>query len=349
MTDLAQRTPANTSALPDPKVGRFSHITAADLGKRFGIVGIWVLLIVVFGALKPDIFLTLSNFQTMFDSQAVLLLLSLALLVSMISGDFDLSVAGIFSMDLVIIGRMNIVAHINPVYCFLVVIALSLVVGIIQAVLIVKARLSSFIVTLGTGTAFMGVAYAINENAVAGVSADYNKFMSSNFLGLQVALWISFVVVLLLWYVYGFTPLGRRLFFVGSNKNVARLAGINVNRLRMGSLVVGSLLAALAAIVTSGYLNEADPTLASNFLLPALSGALLGTTCIWPGRPNPIGTFVATYFLVTGYTGLEELGLSGWIQQVFYGVALVAAVGVASLAARKSGTESPGMAAPTPS
>jgi ribose transport system permease protein len=116
----------------------------------------------------------------------------------------------------------------------------------------------------------------------------------------------------------------------------------------MGSLITGSLLAALAAIVTSGYLDEADPTLAANFLLPALSGALLGTTCIWPGRPNPIGTFVATYFLVTGYTGLEELGLSGWIQQAFYGFALVVAVGVASIAARRSGTESPGMAAPQP-
>jgi ribose transport system permease protein len=98
-------------------------------------------------------------------------------------------------------------------------------------------------------------------------------------------------------------------------------------------------MAAGAAILTAGYLQEADPTVASNFLLPAVSGALLGTTCIWPGRPSPGGTFVATYFLVTGYTGLEELGFSGWVQQVFYGVALVAAVGVSSFAARKSGAQ----------
>jgi ribose transport system permease protein len=348
MTDLKEKVPT-LSELPPPRPGRFDHITPLDLFKRFGIIGIWALMIVIFGALKSSIFLTASNFQTMFDSQAVLLLLSLALLVSMISGDFDLSVAGVFSMDLVIIGKMNIVDHINPLYCFLVVIGLSLAVGLIQAALIVKGGLSSFIVTLGTGTAFMGVAYAINQNAVAGVSADYNHFMSYRFGGLQIALWISFAVVVLLWYVYGFTPLGRRLFFVGANRNVARLAGINVNRLRMNSLVTGSLLAALAAIVTSGYLNEADPSIASNFLLPALSGALLGTTCIWPGRPNPVGTFVATYFLVTGYTGLEELGLNGWIQQVFYGVALVAAVGVSTFAARRSGSEAAGMAAPMPS
>ncbi|MBO0728384.1 MAG: hypothetical protein J2P57_03940, partial [Acidimicrobiaceae bacterium] len=97
--------------------------------------------------------------------------------------------------------------------------------------------------------------------------------------------------------------------------------------------------AGFAAVVAAGYLNEADPTLASDFLLPALSAALLGTTCIWPGKPNPIGTFVATYFLVTGYTGLEELGLSSWIQQVFYGTALVVAVAVSSVAARKKGSD----------
>ncbi len=324
---------------PPPRPGRFSHLTFEELGKRFGVVAVWALLIVVFGVLKPDVFLTPSNFQTMFDSQAVLLMLSLALLVGLISGDFDLSVAGVFSMDLVIIGRLNISHHVNPFIAFAVILLLSLLVGIMQAFLIVKLNLSSFIVTLGTGTAYLGIGFAINDVAVSGVSPGYEKFMTYPFLGLQVALWISLGLVALLWYVYGFTPLGRRLFFVGASRNVARLAGINVNRLRAGSLIAGSLIAGVAAIVTAGYLDEADPTIAANFLLPAASGALLGTTCIWPGRPNPGGTLVATYFLVTGYTGLEELGLNGWIQNVFYGVALVAAVAVSSFATRKSGAE----------
>jgi ribose transport system permease protein len=239
----------------------------------------------------------------------------------------------------VIIGVMNMQDHINPLYAFAVVIAVSLFVGFAQAFLIVKLGLSSFVVTLGTGTAFMGIAYGIDQQSLSGVSHDYGAFMTYPLLGFQVSFWLAVVLVAVLWYVYGYTPLGRRLFFVGANRNVARLAGINVNRLRSGSLVVGSLMAAGAAILTAGYLQEADPTVATNFLLPAISGALLGTTCIWPGRPSPGGTFVATYFLVTGYTGLEELGFSGWVQQVFYGVALVAAVGVSSFAARKSGAQ----------
>jgi ribose transport system permease protein len=338
MTDIADResfTPPESPTASKPK----KHSSFENISGRFGVIGVWALLIVLFGALKPDLFLTLPNFETMFDSQSALLILSLALLVSMISGDFDLSVAGTFSMDLVIIGRMNIVNHTNPFYAILVVLGLSAAVGAIQALIIIRLNLSSFIVTLGTGTAFMGIAFAINNTAVSGVSPGYTSFMSHSF-GIQVALWLGIGLVLLLWYVYGYTPLGRRLYFVGASKNVARLAGINVNRLRFGSLVTGSILAGFAAIVTAGYLNEADPTLASNFLLPAISAALLGTTCIWPGKPNPVGTFVATYFLVTGYTGLEELGLSSWIQQVFYGLALVVAVGVSSLAARRRGAES---------
>jgi ribose transport system permease protein len=245
----------------------------------------------------------------------------------------------VFSMDLVIIGLMNMQDHINPLYAFAVVIGVSLFVGVAQAFLIVKLGLSSFVVTLGTGTAFMGIAYGIDQQSLSGVSHDYGAFMTYPLLGFQVSFWLSVVLVAVLWYVYGYTPLGRRLFFVGASRNVARLAGINVGRLRAGSLIAGSLMAAGAAILTAGYLQEADPTVASNFLLPAVSGALLGTTCIWPGRPSPGGTFVATYFLVTGYTGLEELGFSGWVQQVFYGVALVAAVGVSSFAARKSGAQ----------
>jgi ribose transport system permease protein len=338
MTALSEAPPGRPP-LPPARMSRLTPAIWEDLGKRFGVVGVWIVLIVIFGALKPSVFLTLSNFQTMFDSQAVLLVLSLAFVVSLISGDFDLSIAGVFSLDLVIIGVMNMRDHLNPFYAFAVVTGVSLLVGAVQAFLIVRLGLSSFVVTLGTGTAFMGIAYGIDNESLSGVTPAYGNFMTYPLLGFQVSFWLSVLLVAVLWYVYGYTPLGRRLFFVGASRNVARLAGINVGRLRAGSLIVGSLLAAGAAIITAGYLQSADPTVAANFLLPAVSGALLGTTCIWPGRPSPGGTFVATYFLVTGYTGLEELGLNGWVQQVFYGVALVAAVGVSAFAARKSGAQ----------
>src|SRR5665213_2716620 len=83
------------------------------LGQRYGLVMAWLLMIVIFGVIEPSKFLTLNNFQTLFDSQAILLMLALAFVISLVSGDFDLAVTGNFSVCLVLIGRLNVVHHVG--------------------------------------------------------------------------------------------------------------------------------------------------------------------------------------------------------------------------------------------
>ncbi|MDA8313093.1 MAG: ABC transporter permease [Actinomycetota bacterium] len=299
--------------------------------QRYGVIGVWALLIVVFGALKPSEFLTTTNFETMFDSQGTLLLLALGFIVPLIAGEIDLSLAGSFTIEVVLIGRLDIVHHWGYAPVFLSIIGLGIVVGVLQGFLIVTLRLNSLIVTLGTGTAFLGIALGIDTTPRSGVGAGYAQLFSGSFLGLELSFWLALAAVLIGWYVFRYTPLGRRMFFVGANPNVARLSGIRVQRIKFSSLVVSSVVAALASIVAVGYLNGTDPTLGSDLLLPMLSSAFLGTTCFDVGRPSAWGTFVATYLLVTGYTGLEIIGLAGWIQDVFYGGALVIALAVSSL------------------
>jgi ribose transport system permease protein len=304
---------------------------------RYGLVVVWALLIVVFGAMRPDTFLTWLNFRIMFNSQALLVMLALGLVICMVSGDFDLSLSGVFSVSMVVIGRMNITEGIGYGWAILVALFFGLLVGLVHAVLIVKLGLASFIVTLGSGTAFLGLAYALSDSAISGVSGSFTNFISADFGGLQVFFFITVGLVILLWYVYGYTPLGRQLYFVGASREVARLAGLPVERLRAGSLIAASMVAALTGVLSAAYLDGSDPTVGGNLLLPVTSSTLLGATAIWPGRANPWGAFVASYFLVTGYTGLQDLGLSGWIQQVFYGGALVVAIAVSHFAGRGTG------------
>jgi ribose transport system permease protein len=143
-------------------------------------------------------------------------------------------------------------------------------------------------------------------------------------------------LTLLLWYVFSFTPLGRYLYFVGSGRDVARLAGIRVGPIRAGSLIASSTLTALGGVVLAGTLGTSDPNVGASYLLPAFAAAFLGSTAITPGRFNPWGTFVAVYFLVSGVTGLNLLGLTGWVEQLFYGVSLIVAVAVSHLAAKRN-------------
>jgi ribose transport system permease protein len=134
-----------------------------------------------------------------------------------------------------------------------------------------------------------------------------------------------------IWYVFEYTAAGRRLMFVGRGREVARLSGIRVNRVRAMSLIASGAIAALAGIISVGTTGAADPLSGNLLLLPAFAAAFLGATTIVPGRFNPLGSILAVFFLVTGITGLNFLGANTFVQNLFNGAALVLAVALSQL------------------
>ena len=113
---------------------------------------------------------------------------------------------------------------------------------------------------------------------------------------------------------------------IGQSREVARLSGVRVTRMRAWSYILGAGVAALAGIAYAGTNGTVDPTAGSALILPAYAAVFLGTTAIKPGRINTLGALIAVYFLATGTAGLELLGTQSYIQQIFYGLALVAAI-----------------------
>ncbi len=113
-----------------------------------------------------------------------------------------------------------------------------------------------------------------------------------------------------------------------------RPTGINVSRVRIGSLLFCSLLAGIAGILYAGTSGSAEPGGGSELLLPAYAAAFLGSTTLTPGRFNAFGSLIAVYFLATGIVGLELLGAQNYVQQIFYGAALLVAVLASTLIRR---------------
>jgi ribose transport system permease protein len=200
---------------------------------------------------------------------------------------------------------------------------------------VVVIGLESFVVTLGTGTLLTGLGLAINNLSISGISQSLVNASRDQLLGLQLGFYYGLILVVVCWYVFSYTPLGRYLYFVGVGREVARLAGVRVNLIRAGAFVVSSTFAAFGGVVLAGLLGASDPNTGASYALPAFAAAFLGATAIVPGRFNPWGAFAAVYFLVTGITGLELVGLSGWVEQVFYGAALVVAVTFSRLSGRR--------------
>ena len=298
------------------------------LAQRLALPAVWLLVIALFGALEADTFLTSANFQTIFGSQAVLAVLTLGLLLPLTAGDYDLSVASVLSLSTMVTALLNVNQGWPVGLAVLTALGCAALVGVVNGLLVVLVDLDSFITTLGTGAFVAGVVLWISGSETVGGISDslVDPVITWDLLGIPLAFWYGLVLCAGLWYVLEFTPLGRRLLFTGRGRSVARLSGVRVGRARFGALVVAASIAGLAGVLYAGTNGGADPSSGGNFLLPAYAGAFLGATSIAPGRFNAWGALIAVYFLVTGVTGLQLLGVESFVQQLFYGGALVVAV-----------------------
>jgi ribose transport system permease protein len=202
---------------------------------------------------------------------------------------------------------------------------------------VVVVGVNTIVVTLGMSTLLSGIALAISHlTAVSGLSESFSKISLTSIGGLPISFYYGIAIALLFAYVLAFTPLGRHMQFVGSNREVSRLAGIRVDRIRFGAFVMGGLICGIGGVVIASGLGGFDPSSSVTYLLPTVSATFLGTAVIRPGRFNPIGTVVGVYFLATGILGLQELGYAGWISDVFYGAALIIAVTLSTLVRRRT-------------
>jgi ribose transport system permease protein len=307
---------------------------AALFAEKFALVAAWIAVIAIFSFLLPQSYFTWQNFAVMFASQAPAALLALALIVPLTCGDYDLSGGATVTLSAVILGVMNVL-HQQPIGLALAcAVAAGAGVGAVNAFFIVYVRIPSLVVTLGTASVVTGfVQWFSDSSTISGLSpllVDW--IITRQVFGISHAFYIAVACAALLWYVFEYTPLGRRMLFVGKGREVARLNGIRVDRVRAGALVASSVLASIAGIVYAGVLGSADPFSGLNFLLPAFAAAFLGATSINPGRFNPWGTFIAVYFLASGITGLAMFGIPLWVTSVFNGAALIVAVTLSQFA-----------------
>ena len=309
----------------------------ARIAEAYALVAATIVLAGIFGILEPQAFLSWANVSSMLGSQAVLVVLSLALVIPLTAGDFDLSIASNLSLSAMIVAVLNAQHHWPILPAMVVALLTGAVVGIVNAAFILYFRIPSLIVTLGTGTFISGLVLWISDsNTISGIDERLVDWVVvTRFLGIPLAFYYALILCIGLWYVFGYTSIGRRLLFVGRGREVSRLSGINVERVRLLCLVASGVISSATGILYAGTIGAADPISGQTFLLPAFAAAFLGATSITPGRFNAFGTFVAVYFLVIGITGLTMLGIQTFVQNLFYGGALVLAVALSQLVRKR--------------
>jgi ribose transport system permease protein len=296
-------------------------------GSRFVLLGVLVLLCVVFGFAEPSTFPTRGDLNSILISQAVTLILAVGLLLALRAGDFDLSIAATMSFVAAIVAVLTTTDHMALGLAIVIAMLAALAVGLINGFLIVVVGIDGFVSTLGMQTLLSGLTYGVTKSQVIdslpqGLSS-FADWSIGPVPGVAIYGW---VLVVIIWYVFEKTSVGRYLLFLGGNRDAARLVGLRVRELRIGAFVLCAVIAGFAGLVLAGSQGSVDPSAGPEYLLPAYAAAFLGTAAIQMGRFNAFGTLIALYVLTVGVTGLELAGAPNWIGDVFNGVALIVAL-----------------------
>jgi ribose transport system permease protein len=305
--------------------------------EKYGLIGAFVILLLVFNAAAPGRFLTWSNVSSVLGSQAVLVVLTLSLVITLATDMYDLSAASVLVFSNMLIAVLNVNLGVPIGWALAAALVVGVVVGWVNSFFIIRIGINSLIVTLGVGTILNGFTLWISDSqTISGISDQLVNFVVVyRLFGIPMEFFYGLIACIVLWYVMDFTAIGRRLLFVGRSRQVARLSGIKVERVQRNALIAAGVLNAFAGILYSGTTGAADPGSGLTFLLPAMAAAFFGSTSIVPGRFNPWGSLIAVYFLAFGISGVTIQGVQTYVQNLFYGGALVIAVTLSQLVKRR--------------
>lgn len=303
----------------------------------YGLLIVFLLVMVVFGVLRPSSFLSVTNINSILVSQSVTAMLALAEMIPLATKQFDLSVGYHLGMAQVLIIGLQVQQGFGWPETAALILVLSLAAGFVNGALVTWFKIDSFIATMGTGTMLYGFSnWYSNGEQIVGMSLPRSfTGLSMIYHGLPLpALYVGLIAIIL-WCVTERLPIGRNLYVIGANVRAAELTGINVSGHVMGAFIASGFISGLAGIVLGSLLQTGTPSVGPEYLLPAFAATLLGATSIRPGRVNVIGTLISVLVLAFSFSGVQQLGAPFYIQYFFNGGILIVAVGLSVYAARR--------------
>jgi ribose transport system permease protein len=337
---IATEAPADDKAAAPAHRRDLGRVSRALSFRNISAVYVFVVLFVLFSFWVPDTFLSGDTWRALISSQAVTAMLAVGLVIALSAGAFDLAIGATLGFGSIFVAWLLAKHGIPIVPAIVLSILAGAAVGLLNGLLVVRVRIDSFIATLGMSSILLAmIAWISSSQQILGLSNSFQKLGTTEIFGLTLPVYLMLAVALVAWYVLELTPVGRHVYATGGNTEAARLAGVRTSAVVVVALVCCGAIAAFSGVLVSSALGTGDPTIGPAYLLPAFSAAFLGSTQFRGGRFNIWGTVLAVYVLATGVKGLQLAGAPIWIPDLFNGVALLLAVGLAKYqgTARRAG------------
>jgi ribose transport system permease protein len=307
----------------------------AEHVRDYGIV-VFVIGIFIYFSVASPVFLTSGNLLNLVYANAVVGIPACAVTLTVIAGNFDLSLGSIFTLAEVLCAWAAV--HWGVWWCFPVAIVAGAAMGLANGVIITKLRVNAFLATLATAAAFGGIALGVSGGFEIIPSSTVFTFIGqSKVAGIQYPDLIFLVVAILLQLVIAYTVFGRHLYGVGGNRDAARLSGLKVDRIVITTFIVTGAACGIAGLIDASTTGQGAATsvLGGNLALDAIAGVALGGTSIFGGIGSVWRTVVGVLMLGMITNGFNLLGVADYWQQIVRGLLIIGAVAIGSMIERR--------------
>ncbi|UNK70331.1 ABC transporter permease [Microbacterium sp. H1-D42] len=334
MTSTVQAAPSiEPTQAAEKRPSALRRVISAIGAQNISLIVAIIAVVLIIGLQNP-LFFTVANLRVIGTAISIMGLLAVVQTLVIILGALDISVgsvAGLTSVTSAMIFTSTSSAAIGVIGA----IAIGVLCGLVNGMIVVFGRVNPVIATLATLAAFKGIAQLISDGRAQGYTgADpFFVFLARGGIGgIPTLIMVLIVVALLAHIVLRYTSIGRNIYAVGGNNIASRLAGININRYILGVYMVTGAVAAIAGILITARTGSGQPISGSEGLeLQAITAAALGGAALKGGKGTIAGAILAVILLGVLTNGMTLLGVNSFWQNVAQGVLLVAAVVIQQL------------------
>lgn len=292
---------------------------------NYGIVWVTVILFILL-AVSTDAFLSVPNLRNVLDQQSLLLIAGAAMTLTLIGGNFDISISASF-INAAIATALMVNATDSAILGIAAGIAIGSLFGVINGVIVAWGRINSFIATLATSFVFYGIGFLLSDRSIIRITdVTFSQIARGRTFGITNATWIAVVVVGLFWFTLERTRFGRHIFATGGNSSAARMAGVRVDWVVISTFILTGAAAGLAGSLSAARTLSAQPSDDFSFVFAVLAAVIVGGTSIAGGQGAVWRTVFGAFFIALMINGFNLRQVDPIIQRLIQGGVILAAV-----------------------
>jgi ribose/xylose/arabinose/galactoside ABC-type transport system permease subunit len=312
------------------KSPRVPEVNLFDFFTKYFIQSLLIIVAVALGLINPY-FRSATNLQNILLQASFSGIGAAGMTLLIVSGAFDLSVAGLLGLCGVILAKL--IPDIGVGLAIAASLVIGFLLGLVNGLVVSKLQIPAFIATLGMMNIYLALAFIWTGGQVITVSDQTFQFLGTGTLFgvLPVPFVVMIVIYLLCRGILDRTLLGRYLRAVGSNAIAGRTAGLPVDRVRILAFAIVGVCTAVAGIFLTAELSSANAIMASGYELTVIAVVVIGGTSLKGGKGTLLGSFAGALFFAVISNALNIFGVGAYWQYVVTGLFLIGALGVQAL------------------